>query len=111
MPLSRLIDEKFGVRTRTVEDPIRTSVGTTAVLIFNNNPGRLAWTIVNTHATQTLHLALTNGVTMLKGVRLDPAGGFASEIWDEDFEETGWAVWGIASGDDTTIYSKEVVEY
>ena len=111
MPLSRLIAEKFGVKTRTVEDPLRVSVGTTAVLLLNNNPNRLAWTIVNTHPTQSLHLALTNGVTTLKGITVDPAGGFASERWDEDFEETGWAVWGIASGDATTIYSKEVVEY
>lgn len=111
MPLKDLIDAKFGIKTRTVEDPLRESVGTTAVLILSNNPNRLGWTIVNTHATQSLHLALTNGVTTVKGVKLDPAGGSASEVWDEDFEETGWAVWGIASGADTTIYSKEVVEY
>lgn len=111
MSLARLIDEKFGIRTRTVENPLVTEVGTTAVLILNNNPNRLGWTIVNTHATQTLHLALTNGVTTITGIQLDAKGGHASEVWDEDFEETGWAVWGIGSGANTSIYSKEVVEY
>lgn len=110
MPLTDLLMERFKVKTRAVEKPVRTSVGTTAVEIFKNNPNRLAWTLVNTHASQVLYIGLTNEVTAATGIRLDPAGGHASEVWDEDFDEVGWAVWGIASGANTTIYSKEVIE-
>lgn len=111
MPLKDLLEEKFKVRTRVVENPIRASVGTIALLILGNNPNRLAWVIVNTHATQTLHLAFTNEVTTTTGIQLDAAGGSASAVWDEDFEPTGWAIWGIGSDDDTTFYCYEIVEY
>lgn len=111
MPLDTLLRERFKVRTRAVENPVRASVGTTALEILHNNPNRYAWVIVNTHATQTLHLALTNEVTQATGIRLDAAGGSASMVWDEDFQATGWAIWGIGSGDDTTFYSYEIVEY
>ncbi|GAI99817.1 unnamed protein product, partial [marine sediment metagenome] len=41
MPLKDLLEEKFKVRTRVVENPIRPSVGLTALQILANNPNRL----------------------------------------------------------------------
>jgi len=111
MSLAQLIDKKFGVRTRVVVNPVRASIGTTAQVLLSNNPSRLAWIIINTHATQVVYLSFTNDVSSTKGIRLDSAGGSYSMIWDEDFEPTGWAIWGIGSGADTTLYAYEVVEY
>ncbi|GAJ15286.1 unnamed protein product, partial [marine sediment metagenome] len=75
------------------------------------NPNRLAWVIVNTHADQILYISFTNDVSQALGIRIDPAGGHASMVWDEDFEPTGWAIWGLGSGAGTTFYVYEVVEY
>ena len=111
MPLAQLLEERFKVRTRVVVNPLRASVGTTAQLLFSNNPNRLAWVIVNTHATQVLYISFTNDVSQALGIRVDPAGGMATMVWDEDFETTGWVIWGLGSGATTTIYAYEVVEY
>lgn len=112
MPLADLLQLLFKVRTRAVENPQAvTSLGTTPQIILANNPNRLAWRITNLHATQQVYLGLTSSVSATNGVRLDPAGGGASMIWNEDFQLTGWAIWGVASGAGTNIYSFEVVEY
>ena len=112
MPLADLLMERFKVRTRAVENPQGvTTLGTTAEIVLANNPNRLAWIIVNLHSTQVVYLSLTSDVAATRGVRLDPAGGSASMIWDEDFQATGWAIWGVGSAADVTLYSIEIVEY
>ena len=111
MPLKDILMERFKAKTRVVENPVRASVGTTAQILLHNNPNRLAWVIVNTHATQVLYVGFTDQITSATAIRVDPAGGHASMVWDEDFEPTGWAIWGVGDAADTTIYSYEVVEY
>ncbi len=111
MPLAELLQERFKVRTRVVVNPLRASIGTTPQLLLSNNPNRLAWVIVNTHATQIIYISFENDVSAAKGIRIDPAGGMASMVWDEDFEPTAWAIWGLGSGATTTLYCYEVVEY
>jgi hypothetical protein len=108
--LADLLLERFKVRTRAVENPKRTSVGTTAVEILANNPNRLGWVIVNLSAN-TLYLAFKDDVSSTKGIRLEASGGSASMIWDEDFQAVGWAIWGVASGADSAIYAYEVISY
>lgn len=108
--LDELLLEKFKVRTRAVENPKVTSLGTTATLVLANNPNRLGWVIVNL-SSNVIYLGFANDVSSSKGVRLAANGGFASRIWDEDFHPTGWAVWGIASGAGSAIYSYEIISY
>lgn len=109
--LADLLMERFKVRTRAIVNPKRASVGTTALEIFDNNPNRLAWVIINTHATQVLYVALERSLAAARAVRIDAAGGKASMVWDEDFQMTGWAIWGLGSAADTTFYAIEVVSY
>lgn len=111
MPLAQLLMERFKVKTRAVENPRAvTSLGTTAQQILGNNPNRLAWVIVNL-SSNVIYIAFRDDVSNSKGVRLSANGGFASRVWDEDFEPTAWAVWGVASGASSALYCYEVVEY
>ena len=114
MPLDTLLMERFKVKTRAVENPQGiTSLGTTATILLANNPNRLAWVLVNLSAN-IIYIGFTNEVSATagseRGIRLNANGGLASMVWDEDFQPTGWAIWGIASGLTSQIYSYEVVE-
>lgn len=110
MSLADLLMERFKVKTRAIENPVITSIGATAVLVLNNNPNRLAWVMVNL-SVNAIYMALNNGVSATNGIYIPPNGGNVSMIWDEDFQTTAWAIWGIAPAGASAIYSFEVVEY
>ena len=110
MPLVELLEERFRRRIRAVENPVLTSIGTTALQVLSNNPNRLGWTIVNL-STNVIYLSFANDVASTKGIRLDASGASASAVWDEDFILCAWAVWGVASGAASAIYAVEIVEY
>jgi len=110
MPLAELLMERFKRKTRAVENPLITSVGTTATLILKNNPNRLAFIIHNLGA-YPVFLGFTSDVSITKGARIDPNGGAYSMIWDEDFDATAWAIWAIADGGTSAVYTIEIVEY
>lgn len=108
LDLAGLLLERFKVKTRAIENPLVTSVGTTATLALANNPNRLAWILVNLSAN-IIYIALSNLVSPSYGIYLDPNGGVASMVWDEDFQATGWAIWAIAPAGASAVYSMEVV--
>ena len=110
MPLANLLLERFKVRTRAVQNPLITSVGTTALQILSNNPNRLGFTIINL-STNNMYLALTNDVSSTKGILLTPSGGSFGMVWDEDFQMVAWAWWVVAAGANSAVYSVEVLEY
>lgn len=110
LQLADVLKEKFQVRTRAVENPKVTSLGTTASLVFANNPNRLAWVFINLSAN-VIYLSLTRDVSSTRGIRLAASGGKAGVVWDEDFQMTAWAWWGVASGTASAVYSIEVVTY
>ena len=111
MPLRDLIDKKFEVRTRPVEDEGGVpSLGTTAQEVLPNNPNRLAWILVNL-SENTVYLALKSDVSSSSGIRLDANGGSAGMVWDEDFDVTGWAIYGVAADVNSAIFAYEVVTY
>ena len=108
MDLATLLVEKFKCKTRAVENPVATSIGATAALLFNNNPNRLAWVLVNLSAN-ALYIGLTPQVSATNGIYISPNGGWRSMIWDEDFQMTGWGIWGVAPAGASNCYSIEVV--
>ena len=110
MPLADLLKERFKVRTRAIENPLVTSVGTIATLILKNNPNRLAFIIHNLGAFP-IFLGFASDVSPTKGARIDANGGAYSMIWDEDFDATAWAIWAIADGGTSAVYTIEIVEY
>ena len=114
MPLADLLMERFKVKTRAVENPAGiTHLGVTAEIVLANNPNRLAFTIINLSAN-VVYVSLTSDVSATvgaeQGIRLDANGGSFTCIWDEDFQMTAWAWWGIATAHPSQIYVLEVVE-
>lgn len=110
MPLDDLLMERFNVRTRAVENPKITSVGTTAKMCLANNPNRLGFIIINL-STNVVYASLEKDVSSTKGIRLDASGGYWAGIWDELFQATAWAWWVVASGATSAIYVLEIIEY
>lgn len=106
--LDELLLDKFKVKTRAVENPLVSSLGTSAVKVLDNNGDRLGWVVINL-SSNTVYLALKSDVGSSKGVFVAPNGGSAMMIWDEDFQMTGWELWGKASGAGSAIYVIEVV--
>lgn len=110
MPLRDLIDKRFGIKTRAVECPENSEVGTSAALLLKNNPNRLSFLVINLSAN-VIYLGLTGGVASSRGIRLNANGGMASMIFDEDFDAVGWAWYAIASGSNSAVYFLELLEY
>lgn len=107
MNLQDLIDKQFGVKTFPKENPVISSVDATAKKVLDNNPNRVAWIIINLSANN-IYVALSRDVSSSKGILLSPNGGFASMVWDEDFQMTGWEIWAIAPAGASAIYVLEV---
>ena len=109
MNLSELLDQQFKVKTRTeINQQGVTNVGTSVKKLLGNNPNRLAWIIINL-SVNTLYIALTNDPSSSKGILVGANGGTASMLWNEDFEATGYEIWGLGSSTNTYVYIIEVV--
>lgn len=107
MSLSRLIEQKFGVKTRPIENPVTTTVGATAEQILKNNPDRLGFTMINLSAND-IYIAISKDVATTKGIYIAPNGGSVSMYYEEDFELVGYEWHAIASGAGSNIYILEV---
>jgi hypothetical protein len=107
MAASEYALKEFGFKTRAIENPIVSSVGTSAVKVLNNNPDRIGWLIVNM-SVNTVYLAHSPDVGAAKGIILTAGGGSASSIVREDGEAVTYEVWTLASGATSAIY---VIEY
>jgi hypothetical protein len=108
--LSELVYEKFGIRTRAKVNPVTASLGITAALALKSNPNRLAWLLINLSAN-VVYIGFSRDVSSTKGIRLNANGGQASMIWDEDFDITGWEIYGVAAGANSAIFCYEVESY
>ncbi len=97
--------KKWGVKTRSVENPVAAIAGAGVTLITRNNPDRLELIIVN-YDTVLMRVAPSPSVGQFYGIPLDPAGGFTVVTADEDGEMVGyeWYIWSAAGG---TIYVLE----
>jgi hypothetical protein len=93
--LHRLIDERFGVPTRPIENPEITTATTALRKMLRANPERLGFTIFNLHATAVIFFGPFMDPSATKGFRLGP-GGSAGFIFDEDFGIVG-REWNILS--------------
>lgn len=100
-------EKRFGFPTRALENPVVSSVGTSAIEILRNNPDRVFWLVVNLSAN-TVYVALSEDVSATKGIRLDANGGFASFSAEEDGEAVAYAVHAIATGAASNIYVLEI---
>jgi len=110
MSLESVLLKLFGVRTYAEENPLISSLGTTAAKILPNDPDRLAYLVINL-SSNVVYVALKSDVASTKGARLDANGGSYGMVFNEDFQMTGWELWGVATGASSAIYVLAVREY
>lgn len=103
-----LIEEKYGVSSRPVVNPITSNVAIVATRILTDNPRRLSVLIMNTGANP-VYIGLDNSVSSTRGIYLAAGGGAISLMWRDDFENQCHERWAIAVGGVSTIYVEENV--
>lgn len=106
--LEDVLTSHFGCKTRAVENPVIAAAPAVAAPFLQNNPDRLAWVLVNLGANP-VYIGLTQAVGVANGIRLAPAGGVATQYWQEDFQMVGWAWWCVAPAGASNIYVLEVI--
>lgn len=105
--LSDYMFKIWGVRTRSIENPVTRTAKAGKTLILRNNPDRMMFVVVN-YDTVLMRLAPSIEVAATWGIPLDPSGGFTVLTADEDGELVGyeWYVYS-AAGKADVIYVLE----
>lgn len=103
-----LISKQYGAKV-SVEDPTTNlSIGTTDLIIAQNNPRRIALVVVNLSAN-TLYLKPKAPATTTNGIILIANGGSMSLNFLEDLHLPAQEWHAIASGAASAIYVTSVV--
>jgi hypothetical protein len=105
--LAEYVERKFGFKTREVENPVTSTVGTSPTLILRNNPDRIAILIVNLSDNDG-YVGWFNDVSATKGIRLTANGGNVHLIADEDGELVSKEFYGVNLYASGTWYIAEV---
>jgi len=96
--LSDFVERRFGVKTRSVTNPITATVAGGITQVLRNNPDRLMYLLVNLDAAEEIYAAWDSEPTNARGVRLDAAGGFLGLAADIDGELVGQELWIYSLG-------------
>ena len=107
MNVADLIQKRYGVLTRAIQNPIRTTLTDEIRMLLPNNPNRLTWLVCNLSDT-TCYIAWDRNISDEHGILLSPNGGIASMTMDEDFEATTWELFGLSDGVDKDIFSLSI---
>lgn len=103
-----LIEDELGVNVGINENPELTQIGTSAAILFRQNPNRVAAVVVNL-SNNVLFVSPGGGVSTSKGIRLGANGGSMSLSWRDDFTLPA-KEWTIISDVGTNnLYSLEVL--
>lgn len=103
--LSKYVEKKFGVKTRSYPITSPVSCALTVTSILPNNPDRLAYTLVNL-GTTAMYVAWDRGVLATHGIYVAPNGGTFSMVADEDGELVGYELFGIAITSANDIFTQ-----
>ncbi|MBA7547902.1 hypothetical protein ES705_40343 [subsurface metagenome] len=105
--LAEYVERHWGVKSRSIENPVTADAAAGVTQILLNNPDRFEAIVVN-YDTKLMRLAPSRDVSATLGIPLDPAGGFAVITADDDGESVGyeWYVWTETGGTDN-IYVLE----
>lgn len=101
--VQQLIAEKIGKNTTPKENPITSTVGTSATRILSNNPRRVAFVLINL-GSYPIYLSPSNDPSTTKGIYIAESGGQISLNYENDFELTGGEFWAVADGGNSEIY-------
>ena len=104
MALSRFAEDKFGMKTRSVTDPVTPTVATSVTQVLKNNPDRLAWTLINLTA-YSIYVAFDREVSTSRGILVPAAGGSLTLTAEEDGELVGYEVFAISKTASSTIFT------
>jgi len=103
--LSDYIQKKWGVRTRSVKNPLTGTVGAGVTQVLRNNPDRFMVLIMNMD-DEVNYMAQDPNPASDNGIRLDANGGFMVLTADDDGELVGYD-WWIQSVGGGAIYVLE----
>ncbi len=106
--LHELINERFGVRTRSNDNPVTTAMTTTSQLIARNDSSRLALSIVNL-GQQVVNVRNKDAPSATLGFAVGPNGGSLTLVWDEDFNMVGHDWFGLTPSGTSTLFVQEVL--
>ena len=103
--LADYVRKRWGVGSRSIENPVTDTAGAGTTLILRENPDRLEAIIVN-YDDVLMRVAPSALVGATHGIPLDPSGGFTVITADDDGEMVGyeWYIYSAAGG---TIYVLE----
>ncbi|MBA7580096.1 hypothetical protein ES708_21983 [subsurface metagenome] len=107
--LVEYVKKRWGVPSRSIENPVTKDAGAGVTRILKNNPDRFEAIVVN-YDTKLMRLAPSGDVSATRGIPLDPAGGFAVINADDDGESVGyeWFVWSeLGSTDNIYVLETE----
>lgn len=96
--------------TTTRTNPVRSSVGTSTVLILNGDPDRVKWVLFNVGGFD-MFIGFRDGLSATTGQPVPAGTGFAICEATVDGEEVAYPVFAIAPGGTTEIvlHSTEAV--
>jgi len=99
-----LLARRWGVTFTSRESRVTVGSGTRTVL-FNHNPTRVAAILVNNGSFVAILAPQGSGFEG-EGLRLDPAGGSLTLLWEEDGELTGreWVAFGVGGASVVNVY-------
>lgn len=106
--LHELIDLRFGVRTRSRDNPENTAMTTTSQLIARNDSSRLALNIVNL-GQQIVNIRNQTAPSATVGYVIGPNGGSLTLHMDEDYHMVGHDWFGSVPSGTSTIFVQEVL--
>lgn len=96
MSTSRFVEQRFGKKTQTRQNPVTASVATTVTKVLNNNPDRVHWILVNLSANDVF-VTWDNSPSSTRGVKVAAGGGALVLDVEEDGELVAWEANAIAS--------------
>jgi hypothetical protein len=96
----------FGVDTTPNENPLITTIGTTAEKLVNNNPRRMSLLIINLSANN-VYVGLKPDVSATKGMLVAANGGSLSLTYDKDFQLVTNELWIVGAAAGLSIYTLE----
>ncbi len=95
--LSDYMQKRWGVRTRSVKNPLTGTVIAGITQVLRNNPDRFMVLIINLD-DEVNYLAQDSAPSSSNGIRLDANGGSAVLTADEDGELVGYDWWIQSTG-------------
>jgi len=106
--LSELLEKRFGIRTRSVPNPLVAAVGVAAIQVLRNNPDRVGFIFLNL-SVNIIYLSPLPTVAVNAGIQLAAGGGGVAMVWDTDFELISQQWFAIATGAASAIYVLEII--